>query len=109
MGNVLKRSRFGISISAESIIFGLIFIVIVIFLVGGLNDTADSSVEEGRKIAENSLFRAAASCYAFEGVYPSNYEYLADNYGVNVDPDKYIIHYVSYAPNLMPDIGVYVK
>ena len=109
MGNVLKRSRFGITISAENIIFGLIFIVIVIFLIGGLNDTAESSLEEGRKIAENSVSRAAASCYAFEGAYPSNFEYLAENYGVNIDPDKYIIHYVSFAPNLMPDIGVYVK
>jgi hypothetical protein len=109
MNNVLKKSRFGSGISAENIIFGLIFIVIVIFLVGGLNDTADSSIEEGRKIAENSLYRAAASCYAFEGLYPSSYEYLADNYGVNVDAEKYVIHYVSFAPNLMPDIGVYVK
>jgi len=109
MGNVLKRSRFKNVISAESIIFGIIFIVILIFLIGGLNDTAESSVEEGRKIAENSLSRAAASCYAFEGLYPSSYAYLSENYGLNIDTDKYIVHYIAFAPNLMPEIGVYIK
>lgn len=104
-----KRSRFNFVITAENIIFGIIFFVILITLIGGLNDTAENSLEEGRKIAEYSLTRAAASCFAFEGIYPSDYEYLAENYGVSIDTDKYVIHYSSIAPNLMPDIGIYLK
>ena len=109
MGNVLKISRFKNVISAETIIFGIIFLVILIFLIGGLSDTAESSLEEGRKIAENSINRAAASCFAFEGLYPSSYEYLSENYGLNINTDRYIVHYVPFAPNLMPEIGVYIK
>lgn len=110
---MFKRKRFKSLISPETLIFGLIFIFILVFFIGGLNDANANSLEEGRKIAEKSLRKAAVSCYAFEGLYPANHEYLKKNYGVYIDEDeatrKYIVHYDSIMPNLMPDIGVYLN
>ena len=96
-------------VSAETVVSILIFAVILIFFIGGLSDAAGNSVAEGQRIAKISLMRAAASCYAFEGAYPSNYQYLVDNYGVNIDADKYIVHYQSISSNLMPSIIVIIK
>jgi len=95
--------------SVETIVSILIFAIILIFFVGGLSDAAGNSVAEGARIAKTSLMRAAASCYAFEGAYPSDYQYLVDNYGINIDTGKYIVHYDSISSNLMPNIKIIIK
>ena len=46
------------------------------------------------------------SCYATEGVYPPTIEYLEERYGVQIDRERYTVHYDIFAENLMPDILV---
>ena len=70
MNNKIRHKRV---VSAETVVSVLIFAIILIFFVGGLSDAAGNSVAEGARIAKMSLMRAAASCYAFEGAYPSDY------------------------------------
>lgn len=53
-----------------------------------------------------AIRRAAVSCYAIEGIYPPDLQYLKDHYGLIVDEDRYAIHYNAYASNIMPDIDV---
>ena len=55
---------------------------------------------------EQAVRRSCAACYASEGVYPPDLDYLKDRYGLQVDEDSYIIHYNAVAQNLMPDITV---
>ena len=50
------------------------------------------------------LFRSA--CYAAEGIYPPNLEYLEEYYGLQIDETRYTVHYSAFAENLMPDITV---
>jgi hypothetical protein len=56
------------------------------------------------------LRKAAAQCYALEGEYPQNLEYLHEKYGVILDYGRY--NYV-YEPgafsNMMPNIIVMEK
>ena len=52
------------------------------------------------------LRRGCAACYAAEGIYPQDLEYLEEHYGVQVDGDRYVVHYEIFAQNLMPDITV---
>lgn len=59
----------------------------------------------GRDQLENALRRAAVACYAVEGVYPEDLAHLA-RYGVQIDNNRYIVHYEVFADNLMPDITV---
>jgi len=103
------KNKFYKFISAENIIFMLITVFTIIFFIGGLHDANENSIMEGRRIAENSLIKAAASCYAFEGAYPAHYQYLIDNYGVVINDKMYIVHYDSVMPNIMPNIAVYVN
>ena len=62
--------------------------------------------DEGRRQLEDTLRRAAVSCYAAEGIYPPTLAYLEEHYGVQVDEERYIVHYDAFAENLMPDITV---
>ncbi|MCL2516974.1 MAG: hypothetical protein FWF15_00290 [Oscillospiraceae bacterium] len=106
MKNNVRHKRV---ITVETVVSIIIFAVILILFIGGLSDAAGNSVAEGARIAKISLMRAAASCYAFEGAYPSDYQYLVDNYGINVDTDKYIVHYEAISSNLMPNIKILIK
>ena len=55
---------------------------------------------------EEALSRAAVACYALEGAYPPDLEYLIENYNVQINTDRFTVKYELYASNLMPDITV---
>ena len=51
----------------------------------------------------------ALQCYVIEGSYPSDIEYLEENYGLTVNKQEYMIIYTPFAENLPPDIRVIPK
>ena len=55
---------------------------------------------------EDAIRKAAVHCYAIEGQYPENLEYLKKNYGLVVNHKNYIIEYRNIGANIMPDIFV---
>lgn len=73
-----------------------------------------SRLEQGRQAKdaeqlEGAVRRAAVACYAAEGVYPPDVDYLRSHYGIVYDENRYRIHYDCFASNLMPDITVVEK
>lgn len=94
-----------------SIIPGIsIFVAIAILVVSGLAGVSRGSTEEGQRILEESLRRAAVSCYAIEGRYPPSLDYLTQHYGVVIDDNKYEVFYTGvFASNIMPEITVIAK
>lgn len=58
---------------------------------------------------QDALTRAAVSCYAAEGVYPPDLDYLIEHYGIQINDDLYTVKYEVIASNLMPDITVLEK
>ena len=61
---------------------------------------------EGAAQLETAVRRYAVSCYAQEGFYPPDLQYLAEHYALGYDESRYIVHYEAVASNLMPDITV---
>lgn len=55
---------------------------------------------------EEVLRKSCVSCYASEGIYPLDLNYLKEHYGVQIDEEHYIVYYDRFAQNLMPDITV---
>ncbi len=73
--------------------------------------TATNSLDGGRQAESleqlnQAIRRACVACYAAEGAYPPNLEYLQEHYGVQIDETQYTVHYMVIADNLMPDITV---
>lgn len=58
---------------------------------------------------EQAVRRAAVTCFAAEGAYPPDTDYLAEHYGLRVDPERYVVDYDVFAENLMPEITVLRK
>lgn len=68
----------------------------------------DSTGAERRQL-EKCVRRTVAACYAAEGKYPANLQYLQDNYGLIIDEDRYSVKYNAFAENMMPEITVLEK
>jgi len=68
-----------------------------------------SSQEERRNQVENAISRALNLCYAQEGFYPAQLDYLIENYGIQVNPDMYYVYYKTIGSNIRPDVSVYLK
>ena len=94
---------------APYLILIIIFAFILYYVIWGLSQAGSISDSEGLRIAADSIKRSVINCYATEGKYPPSFEYIKDHYGISIDENKYIVHYVIFAENFMPDITVLRK
>ena len=70
-------------------------------------DSLDSGrSRENLQQLEETLRRGCTACYAAEGAYPPDLDYLKDHYGLQIDEERYVVRYTAFAENLMPDITV---
>lgn len=76
-----------------------------IFIVS-ISGISDKTVEEGAVTLDHAIHRASVQCYAIEGRYPASVKYLVENYGVQIDEEKYVVFYEGFASNVMPNITV---
>ena len=96
----MKKERRGLRFGAA-----VILAAAVLFLAA-VDDLDRRQGEEGRKQLEQALRTAAVACYAAEGIYPPDVDYLKEHYGVQVDERRYAVFYEAFAENLLPEITV---
>ena len=95
-----KKKYLWVVVSIVSVVvIGLVFL----FAIGRLGS---KQAAEGRKQLQTALRRSAVACYAAEGIYPPDLDYLCTHYGVQIDDERYHVFYEIFADNLMPDITV---
>lgn len=87
----------------------VIFVVFMIIVIKGLFYLDYMSDMQNVDLVRQSVKRAAVQCYAIEGAYPTDIEYLEEQYGVTIDHDKYYIEMEGFASNIMPNIEVYER
>lgn len=81
----------------------------LIFFIVGVNTVDDTTSSEQAKSLETAVRRSVAQCYAVEGTYPPNLEYLEEHYGLLYDTDSFYIDYTAIGSNIMPDITILPK
>ena len=62
--------------------------------------------EQAAQSLRTAVLDAAVQCYALEGAYPQSLSYLEENYGIQIDRERYNVFYSGFASNIMPDITV---
>ncbi len=82
------------------------FALVAAMVILGVRDVGETTQARQLSSTEEAVRRAAVQCYAVEGQYPQNVAYLEEHYGLIIDHEKYIVHYMGFASNLMPDIAV---
>ena len=93
----------------SGILFPLFAIAVLLFFLVALTNLDSGHNEEGKQQLEEAIRRSAVACYAVEGIYPPDLEYLQQYYGLQIDESKYSVVYEAFAENLMPDITVLEK
>jgi hypothetical protein len=80
-----------------------VILVMAVLLVNRIGDAHETKETE---IVRDAVKNAALTCYAVEGAYPDNVEYLREHYRLAYDEDRYLITYEAFASNMIPDIWV---
>lgn len=78
--------------------FGLLF--------SGLSGVSNESSEKQTELLNRAITRGIVHCYASQGHYPENLDYLKTHYGVSYDKDKYFVDYQVLGENIFPDVSI---
>ena len=84
----------------------LLFIAVLVWFFIAV-DSAGGATRSGQLDAvRRSVENGITLCYSIEGAYPENVDYLTENYGLNYDRERYIIHYDCFAANVRPSVTI---
>lgn len=83
---------------------GMVVLILACMLVVGWIGDAGEAAEIS--LVRDAVKNAALTCYAVEGIYPSDLGYLRAHYGLSYDESRYFVQYFAFASNLMPEISV---
>ena len=84
-------------------------LTLLIFSIPLFSEIQRMNAEYQIEQVESAIQRSLNICYAQEGFYPANIEYLIDNYGLIIDSRLYFISYKGFASNIRPDVNVFRK
>ena len=99
----VKRNRFSV---IRTILAVSLTVIVLAGVARGAAMAEEQAAGQALRITEESIRRAAVQCYALEGIYPVNIEYLMEYYGIRPDTKRFLIHYQFLADNLLPMITV---
>lgn len=84
-------------------LFGLLCAALLL----GVSEVQKSAGDSQRESLRLAILRSAVHCYAMQGVYPESLDYIREHYGIEWNPERYIVDYEVTGSNLMPDVTVF--
>lgn len=78
------------------------------YMIYSMMQFGDGQSDRQASSIEKIIDKALVQCYALEGGYPTDIEYVS-KYGVIFDNDKYLYYYEWYGGNLKPNVIVVEK
>ena len=94
------------SISKKDIVAILIFVALIIAFILLVNNITNKGDGRELEIVRDAVKNAALTCYAVEGMYPEDLQYLREHYNLSYNEEKYIVYYRPFATNVIPSIKV---
>lgn len=98
----IKKEKKSITLYAPILILVIVLVALSLF-AGSITDT---NVSREKEILQKAIDRSITQCYALEGVYPDNLEYLEEEYGLTYNKDHFFVDYQYIGSNLRPDITI---
>jgi len=84
----------------------LVITVVAAIVFAAIGDYKDRYDKKKAGEVRDTVLSYVAQCYALEGRYPADLQYLEDNYGLVLNKDKYVYHYLNFASNFLPEVKV---
>lgn len=103
----MRQTRGGMvrGLAVTLAVFALLFAA-AFALLGRIDRGA---ADEQTALVREAVRSALVTCYAVEGSYPPDVEYLKAHYGLAYDASRYIVSFDAFASNIMPDVRVHVR
>ncbi len=95
-----------INIISHIILYPFI-VLLIILIVNGSSNFNSASSEIAKKAAYKAIEKSFMQCYASEGSYPNDLEYLEKNYGLILDRENFSYEYTVFSSNVMPEILIF--
>lgn len=86
-----------------------VMVLAVFCLYKGVQKMENGQQAESVKQLDSSIRKAVLTCYATEGVYPPTVDYLKQNYGIQIDEERFAVFYEVFGDNIMPEITIVEK
>lgn len=83
-----------------------VFVAIVLAFCVTVDHLTRASNQAELTLVRDAVKNAALTCYAVEGAYPEDIDYLRQHYGLAYNEERYMIYYDAFASNVLPDIRV---
>ncbi len=94
-----KKRRFNFML-----LLALVLMLFWTFLFSSMAGSLGSGTRKEQELAlRDALEHAITSCYALEGVYPPNLQYMKDHYGLTYDENLFCVSYQPVAANIRPE------
>ncbi len=97
-GEVVKKAIYALPL--------LLFLIIGILFISGVSSVSETTLAKQKESLETALHRSISQCYAVEGVYPPNLDYIEENYGLTYDKSLFRIDYQPFSSNIFPDVTI---
>ena len=94
------------SISRKDAAAILVFAALIAAFVLLVNNITGTNNGRELQVVRDAVKNAALTCYAVEGMYPDDLEYLREHYNLSYNEERYYVFYEPLASNLMPSITV---
>lgn len=88
-------------LTSAAVLFAALF-----FLTKSSDSISATTTESQAESLRQAIVRSAVHCYAVEGAYPESLSYLKDHYGIDWNPEAYVVDYEITGANLMPSVMV---
>ena len=82
------------------------FLLLLFICLQAIDRLGRMQGEEETRLVRDAVLKATVTCYAVEGAYPEDLEYLKENYKLAYNENRYFVTYDSFASNRIPDIYV---
>ncbi len=91
-------------------LFGIaLFIICFLFFLNAITNVSKEVDENEIATLRNAIDKAVMTCYAIEGAYPENIEYIEEYYGVVIDHNRYMVVYDILGYNIKPNVIVALR
>ena len=97
-----KKSGFFRRLLVTLAVFAALFAGVYLLV----NKVSNASGDAETELVRDAVRSAVLTCYAVEGAYPANIDYLKEYYGLAYNEDAYLVIYNAFASNVMPSIQV---
>ncbi|MEG2245238.1 MAG: hypothetical protein RSB84_07095 [Erysipelotrichaceae bacterium] len=85
------------------------FVIILIVILQGFNTSDAAEKAKEYKQVEAVIQKSISECYAMEGRYPKDFEYLKKHYQIHINSKRYKVYYQYQGENIIPIVDIIEK